>query len=428
MTDERNLSYEFGPFRLSGDERLLFRGDKPVPLPPKALDLLLALVEAAGRVVNKQVLLETIWPEAHVEEANLSQTVYVLRKALAENGNGPEYIETIPKRGYRFKGQVRLIEAEASVAGGRGRNKSRPYAVALAVVLILLAAYLVGTRLRPARPAGSETIRLAVIPFINLSTGDQDEFLADGITEEMITELAQMNPERLEVIARTTAMQYKGTKKATNQIAGDLDADYLLTGRVRRDGNRLRVTAQLVRAREQVNLWAGTYERELRDMIGLQTEIARTIAGQIQLTLSPAAEARLAQKRPVHPEAFEAYLRGRYLWNRRTPESERSAREYFERAIELEPEYAEAYASLAESYAPRVRRDFRGEPLARKALQLHPDLPEAHAALGAIYHYLFDWTAHLADCAGRSNLIPTTAPHGCGTRRICWLSAVSTKP
>jgi TolB-like protein/Tfp pilus assembly protein PilF len=247
--------------------------------------------------------------------------------------------------------------------------------------------------------AAGGRLRIAVLPFENLGAGPEQDYIADGLTEEMISHLGRYDPAILGVIARTTVMQYKGTRKTVRQIARELNVGYVLEGSVRREADRVRVTAQLVDVGDQAHRWAGSYERRMMDILELQREFATDIGREIRLTLSPQ---HVDARSPVamNPQAYEAYLRGRHLLNDFNPQSVQRSVEYFERAIELEPQYAAPYASLAEAYQhlpmwvgtlPR-----QTSPLAlsaaEKALRFDPHLPEAYASLGLIHaNYLWDW-------------------------------------
>ncbi|TLZ32288.1 MAG: hypothetical protein E6K29_01870, partial [Gammaproteobacteria bacterium] len=260
--------YEFRQYRLDTRARLLFRNGQRVVLTPKAVDLLIALVEAQGQTVDKHELLRRVWPDTVVEEGSLSSHIFQLRRALGEGARGQRFIETIPKRGYRF--------------------------------------------VSPCAQLGSS------LPFENLSGGRKHDYFSEGLTEEMISQLARLNPEQLGVIARTSAMQYKSTTKTPQQIGRELGVSHLLEGSVRRAGGRVRITAQLIRVSDATHLWAKGYERELHDILALQAQVARAIAREIQITLTVRADRRLDRVAALDPGAHEAYLRGRHLWNLRT--------------------------------------------------------------------------------------------------------------
>jgi TolB-like protein/Tfp pilus assembly protein PilF len=240
---------------------------------------------------------------------------------------------------------------------------------------------------------------LAVLPFENLSGDPEQEYFSNGLTEEMITTLGRLDPGTLGVIARTSAMQYKGARKNTRQIANELGVDYILEGSVRREGMRVRITAQLIQAGDQSHLWAENYDRDLRDVLSMQSEVAGSIAQQIRLRLSPEQDARLKNTHPLNPDAYENYLKGRFFWNKRTVEGYGKAIEFFANAIALDPNFAQAYAGMADAYAllgsahdmfPRSDAMMRAREAAKTALGLDETLADAHTSLAFVtMHY--DW-------------------------------------
>src|ERR1700674_1853416 len=246
-------------------------------------------------------------------------------------------------------------------------------------------------------------ISLAVLPLRNLSGSPEHDYFSDGLTEELIGQLARIDPDRLGIIARASAMKYKQSSKGISQIARELGVTYLLEGSVRRDGDRVRISAALIRASDQTSLWNEAYDRDLRDVLKLQAEVAEAVAKEIALKVSSGERARLKRSGPVDPEAFSAYLRGRYLWNRRTPEALQKAIECFQESIAHAPNYAPAHAGIADCYAilasahvgvlPPIEGMPRAIAAAEKALQLDPELADAHASLGnARFRYEFDWS------------------------------------
>src|SRR6266550_143586 len=410
--------YEFGPYRLELPTHRLLRGGTPVPLTPKAFDVLVALLERRDRVVDKTELIQLVWPDSFVEDANLSQTIFVLRKMLGKDSDGCHFIETVPRRGYRFAAHVRAAHPPADTgvaptntvretASARDSASSRFRWVAVSAVGVLL---IVGAEFwyRGVAPGASASnkVMLAVLPFDNLSGDPEQEYFSNGLTEETITQLGALEPERLGVIARTSAMQYKGGRKDVRLVGRELGVDYILEGSVRRDGRRVRITAQLVQASDQTHLWAADYDRDLRDMLGVQSEVASAIAQQIRLTLTPEQDARLHRAATVNPDAFEDYLLGRFFWNKRTVEGHQQAIAFFDKAIALDPQYAKAYAGLADAYAllgsaandvlPRAEAMSRARDAAQKALALDNSLADAHTSLGFVkMHY--DWDFHAAE-------------------------------
>jgi len=401
--------YSFGPFVLDPAERVLLRDGQPVPLPPKALETLLALVEKRRHVIEKAELLQRVWPDTFVEEATLAQNIFTLRKALGNSPDGHEYIETVPKRGYRFVAPVRALEpgeASANAESRTNRSSSRRMLLwTLPVAVLILASVALYLRLRPRglNPRSlASRVTLAVLPFQNLTPDPQQEYFSDGLTEEMITQLGGLNPDRLGVIARTSAMHYKGTTETAGQIGRELGVDYLVEGSLRREGPRVRISAQLIRVSDQLHVWAQDYDRDLRDYLALESEVTRDIAAQIQLKLT--AQPAVPASRPLNPNAYDAYVRGRFFWNKRSEQAYRKAIEYFDQAIAADPNYAPAYSGLADAYAllgsnptaavTRKEAMENARAAALKALTLDDALAEAHTSLAFVYwHYDWSWPA-----------------------------------
>ena len=397
------LFYRFGCFWLSPEARVLLRDGDVVPLPPKAVETLLALLRTAGQPVDKETLIRTVWPNAFVEENNLAHHISVLRKTLGNGEDGRSYIETIPKRGYRFVGEVK----EAVDDGGAAQpipaaplgTPAQPLqtrrrlivAMALPVVGALVFVWLLSRR-GPTPFFDS----LAVLPFENLSGDPGQDYLSDGLTDSVIGETAKIGGIR--VISHSSIMRYKDGRRSLPQIAHELNVGAVIEGSVARFGDRARVTVQLLDAAKDKHLWAETYERDLAEIPKLWSEVASAVAGEIRARVSPVQGSRLAG-RPVKREAFEAYLRGRYYWNKRTADNIHKAVEWFRKAIDEDPAYAPAYVGLADSYNQLGTVLIGGQPpteirplaiaAARKALEIDPDLAEAHAALA--YARLYDW-------------------------------------
>jgi TolB-like protein/tetratricopeptide (TPR) repeat protein len=344
--------FEFGPFRLEPAERRLRREGTLLPLTPKALDTLLVLVENAGRAVGKDELMERIWPGVSVAEATLAQNIFALRKVL---GDTP-HIETVPKFGYRFVTPVR---------------EERRF----------------------------EKIALMVLPFTNLSGDTEQDYFSDGLTDEMIAQLGRLNPAQLGVIARTSAMKYKMTAKTVAEIGRELGVSYALEGTVRRAGGRVRVTAQLVQVADQTHVWTETYDRDFGDILVLQSDIARAIAREIKIKLTPGAAMRLASAGAVSPKAHEAYLRGRYFWNKRTEDALKKGIVHFQDAIAHEPRYAAAYDGLSDSYLMLACRGVlpardtfqKARQAVGKALEIDGALGEGYATLAHLRLHDWDW-------------------------------------
>ena len=356
------IRYEFGPFRVDSEDRILFRGDKPVPLPPKAVDVLLFLLAAQGRIVEKDALMDAIWPDTFVEEDNLAQNISLLRKALGECSKERQYIETVPKRGYRFAGRVHEnIES-------------------------------------PTRSAGAELSSIAVLPFLDFSPNRDQEYFSDGLTEEIINALTRL--EGLRVVARTSAFQFKGKALDIRSVGEQLGVGAVLEGSVRKDGVRLRITAQLNDAKNGCHLWSETFDRQMQDVFAIQEEISKAIAATLRVRLAPESERRLTNRYTENLDAYRLYLRGRYFANKITQQDLERAIGFFEQALESDRRYAPAYAGLADSYGLLAANNFcptkpaleKAWLAAMAALALDDTLAEAHASLGYIRHHQWNWT------------------------------------
>ena len=402
MEGQVEQRYSFGPFLLDPVEKVLLRDGHPVALPPKALETLLALVGNHGHLMEKAELLHRVWPDTFVEEATLAQNIFTLRKILSDSTEGPLYIETVPRRGYRFIAPINGANQQRGGAGraGSGFSRVRPsrevlwWAAVILVVCVGVGAYLRSRHLGllPAPPTSK--FMLAVLPFENLTGDPQQEYFSDGLTEELITQLGGMNPQRLAVIARTSVMHYRKTSQTVAQIGQELGVDYVVEGSVVREKNLMRISSQLVRVRDQTHVWAHSYERDLGGVLALQDEVAAAIAQSIEITLASSGGPRGTGGRTVNPAAYESYLQGRYFWNRRTEEGYKKALQYFNEAIREDPNYAQAYAGLADTFAllgsltnsvlPRSEAMPKARQAALRALELNDRLAEAHTSLAFV--------------------------------------------
>ena len=393
----------------------LNHGQARIRLGQHSLQILLMLLDRPGEVVTREELASKLWPEdTYVDfEDGLNHAIRKLREALGDSPDTPRFIETVPRRGYRLVAPVDGLKVPGgaplfSDQAGTGekaydRTNWRRFLLASGILLFvsfttLIALNVAGLRDRIFGRPFPHIESIAVLPLENLSGDPEQEYFADGMTEELITTLGQVSA--LRVISRTSVMRYKGTKKTLPEIARELNVDGIVEGTVLRSGNRVRVTANLLHAQSDHHLWANSYERNLGDVLTLQDEVARAIADQIKVKLTPQEHGRLARGRPINTEAHEAYLMGRYQWTRRTEESLNRSIQYFQKAIEKDPGYAPAYAGLADSYANLGDNGFRRPrdvfPVARaaavRALQLDPTLAEAHTSLGSVMKaYDWDW-------------------------------------
>jgi adenylate cyclase len=359
----RSLAYEFGPYQLDAVGRSLKCGGEVIALPPKAVEVLAELVKRPGEVVGKKELIEAIWRETFVEEANLNQMVFLLRRALEAN-NGSEYITTVPRRGYRFSGTVHAVEIPVRIDS------------------------------------------IAVLPLTNLSTDANQEYFADGITEALITELAKIGS--LRVVSRTSVMRYKAKTEPIGQIARALRVQGILEGSVVKSSDRLRITVQLIHAYSDQHLWTEVYDGTMADVLEVQSKIARDVAAGIRAQLSRDEKARLTLSRKVSPEAYSLYLKGRYFARILTEEGQRKAILHFQKSIQCDSDYAPAYAGLAEClielayfFGMNPKEAFaEAKPAALKAVALDEELAEGHAALGLL-RLLDDWDWKAADAETR---------------------------
>jgi TolB-like protein/DNA-binding winged helix-turn-helix (wHTH) protein/Flp pilus assembly protein TadD len=408
--DNVKTLYEFGCFRMDGVRRLLLRDGAPVVLTAKAFDLLQVLVERGGEVVSKDELMEALWPNTVVIEANLTQQVAMVRKALGTTAQDRRYVVTHPGRGYSFAEPVHIVPPAAS--GGDAPERTPPAALpmrwrprSVGLLLAVTAAFGYVWWLRhppnPNQPrsvvVASPRSVLAILPFQNLSNDAEQEFLSDGLTEETIADLGELSPESLGVIARTSAMVYKHTSKSITQIGKELNADYVLEGSVRREGASIRVTAQLIRVKDQSHLWSHSYDRELTGLLSLQKEMGRAIAQQVRVKLATAYTNSKSETYVPNSEAYELYLQGLAHVARRTREEIARGIDCFERASARDPSFALAYAELARAYIAFAVFDSQksypaAAAAAARALDLDEGLAEAHAALGAEKAaFEYDW-------------------------------------
>lgn len=362
----------FGPFELDLGNCELRREGIPVPLQPQPFKVLSLLARNAGRLVSRDEIRADVWgADTFLDfDQALNYCVRRIRSALADDVSAPRYVETRQRLGYRFVAAVAESSTQAK------------------------------------RPVGGK-IMLVVLPFQNLSGEEEQDYFSDGLTEELTTHLGRLNPERLGVIARTSAMRYKGTTDSVEQIGRRLRVNYLLEGSVRRAGNRVRITVQLIQVSDQTHVWADSYERDLGDVLALQSDVARAVAREIQVTLGSRERKRLAEGRRIEPRALDAYLKGRYFWNKRSKETLHKSVHYFESAIQEDSGYAEAYAGLADCYLRMLDLGYLSTPDAvgkaraatDKALELDDRLAEAHTSLAHRSFHEFEWA--MADSAFR---------------------------
>jgi TolB-like protein/DNA-binding winged helix-turn-helix (wHTH) protein/Tfp pilus assembly protein PilF len=405
---KRRHFYEFGPYRLDVlNQRLLCDG-APVPITPKSFDTLLLLVRNRERVVGKNELMRHLWPDTVVEEANLSQNIFALRKTLDARGGGASYIETIPRRGYRFAAEVKEVledgtAADALPAPREGLTGSPPHPRRLtwpALAAAILGLTAIGAYLLAARGDAADSI--VVLPFVNAGANPDTEYLSDGITESLINNLSQLT--RLRVMARTTAFSYKGRTIDPIKIGRELGVRAVLTGQVARRGDDIVIQVDLVDVEAGSQLWGEQFNRRLADMPGVQAELSREISEKLRLRLTGEEEKQLTRRSTASVEAFQQYLHGRYYLNNfQGIEEANKAIASFDRAIAIDPNYASAYAGLARAYIllgepfnaalPPKEALREAKAAATKALALDDTLGEAHLSLAHVMQvYDWDWT------------------------------------
>ncbi|MEA2874421.1 MAG: hypothetical protein QOH67_4411 [Hyphomicrobiales bacterium] len=424
-------SIRFGVFEIDLRAGELRKRGIRIKLQGQPFLLLVTLLKQRGELVTREELRRTLWPEdTFIDfDHSLGTGINKLREVLGDSAANPRFIETLPRRGYRFISPIEPVCASenppvVSEAAPEEQPPSTGYPVgardhdqvdlpestvnerprwplawkiagfALLLLSAIFTVWILHSRTTP--PTGIRS--LAVLPLENLSGDASQDYFSDGMTDELITELGQISG--LRVISRTSMMTYKGARKPLPQIARELNVDVVVEGTVLRSGSRVRITAQLIRASVDKHLWAQSYEVELRDILALQKTVARSIAEQISVKLNPAEQAELKHLRALNAKAYEAYLKGRYFWNKRTADGLKRAIDYFNEAIENDPNYAQAYSGLADSYAlmgdweygvlPPAEAFPKAKAAATKALKLDNTLGEAHTSLAFVLD-LFDW-------------------------------------
>ncbi len=413
----------FGVFEANLPAQELRKHGTRVRLRGQSFCILSMLLEKPGEVVTRDEMQQRLWPaDTFVDfEHSLNSAIKKLRGVLGDSPDNSRYIETIPRVGYRFIAPVQEIAAPGTAGREVPANSAEPQARSAPVVsrrswprlvVVGTAIFALGVaavfawRMVHVRPElAREKVALAVLPFSNLTGDTGQEYFSDGLTEEMIVQLGEMDPERMSVIARTSVMHYKGSTEALPQIGSELGVQYVLEGSVRRDSSRVRITAQLVRVKDQTPVWSREYDRELAGLLTLQHEVAQEVADEMRITLGekPRPTSASGTKPAISPEtyaAYDLYLQGRYFWNKRTEEGFRRAADYFQKAIDRDPHYAPAYAGLADTdglmstwyEGPQGELMPKGRAAALKALQLDDTLAEAHTSLGLIAEsYDYDW-------------------------------------
>jgi len=437
--DTRQL-YEFGPYRLDPSERKLLRNNQIVELPPKAFDTLVLMVRNSGHLMEKDELIRTLWPDSFVEEGSLSNSIFLLRKALGED---PQYIETVPKRGYRFVGAVRCLpdgvrghrevaqfhaprpDIDAAASEALPRWQSR--AVGGIAALVLFALLVAGWYYRSAGLSRGAIHSVAVLPFENDDGDPTAEYLGDGIAESLINSLSQLP--NLKVMSRDSAFHYRGKETDAQTMGQLLGVQAVFKGRLVQQGNTLTISAELIDAHDNSHIWGQQYSRKPSDIFALQEEIAKEVTAALRVRLTGEVEKRLRKTYTASPEAYDDYLKGRYWWNKQTEEGFRKGIEYFERAITKDPAYALAHAGLADCYISLARSGLvsanegysKGREWAQKALKLDDTLVEAHVSLASVEtDYEWDWVEGEQEALRAIELNPNDAAARAAHAELLW--------
>jgi TolB-like protein/DNA-binding winged helix-turn-helix (wHTH) protein/Tfp pilus assembly protein PilF len=401
-------------------------GGIPIKLSRTQMELLRLLIERRGELVSREEIVERIWPPGvFVDTDNsINAAISRIRQVLRDDAEDPQFVETVVGRGYRFIAPVSEGLPETSAAPGSdgwSKDQDRPdqlpppvdapserlpesrlwYYAAIALALCAAVAISVWSLRKRTPPASEGRVMVAVLPFKNLTGDVTQEYFSDGLTEEMLTQLGRMDPQHLGIIARTSVMRYKENPKPIDRIGTELGVQYILEGSVRRNANRVRISAQLIQVKDQTHLWAEEYDRDVQDILVVQSEISRTIADEIAVALGQHKSAAPIKGEPRQDyEAYDLYLKGQYFWNKRTVEDLERSIDYFQQAVDKQPNYAQAQAGLARAYVllggyqgtPQGEYIAKARAAALRAIKLDERLPEAHAALALIVqNYDWDW-------------------------------------
>ncbi len=404
--------YAFGGFRLDPAERRLLRDETPVPLTPKCFDLLVIFVENSGHLIGKEELIERLWPNQIVEEANLSFNISTLRKALGQGSNGEPFIETVPKRGFRFVAHVeeqleeqavpsRLLKPASQLVSDSGESRRSKLRYVLAgSLVILLAAVFAGSFYWRSRhgAAVAKPNSIAVLPFKSIGSEKDDEYLELGMADALITRLSNLNG----IVVRPTSSvsKYIGSEDDAVTVGRALAVDSVLDGSVQKVDERIRITVRLIRVKDAMPLWAATFDEKWTDVLSVQSSIAQKTVGALALQLTGEERSMLSKRYTDNLEAYQLYLKGRYSSKKTTPEGFWKAIEYYNQAIALDRHYALAYAGLADCYywlsfgmPPREVMP-KMKAMAMKAVEFDESLAEAHSSLSiALAYYDLDWSS-----------------------------------
>src|SRR5258708_6722338 len=416
----------FGVFEVDLRERQLTKRGLRIRLQEQPFQVLAMLLERPGEVVTRDELRNRLWPNTIVEfDHGLNKAISKIREVLGDSVESPRFVETVARRGYRFLAGVAVIDSpdrqreptpsapttandtapvDRTDAGAPSKQAHRPYIWSLVFGLALVLTASLFWFLYPKNESSPKIRSRAVLPMENLSGDASQDYFADGMTDQLIANLGQISA--LRVISRTSVMTYKGVRKPLAQIADELNVDAVVEGSELRSGGQVRITAQVIQVPADKHIWAQSYEGEILDTLVLQNRVARAIAEQIHVALNGHEQAALGHSKTVNPEAYEAYLTGRYYWNKRTADGLKRAIGQFKLAIDKDPNYAQAYTGLADSYALSGDWEYgllspdeafpKAKAAATKALALDDDLAEAHTSLAFVLD-LYDLNWELAE-------------------------------
>lgn len=409
MGQQDNHSYEFGRFRLKVAERVLLREGELVPLTPKVFDILVTLVEHGGQVVAKDDLMKKVWPNTFVEEGNLTQNISLLRKALGESPGGVQFIETVPRRGYRFVADTSqswdeepaesstpesparetppVVSIPNTTSQSAGMKRTPVFALVAGVIVVsIVSLFYLTSRGKAGDPAPIESI--AVLPFMDESSDPDAEYINDKIAESLINSLSKLP--QLRVVPRSVVAGYKGKQIDPRKVGQELNVRAVVTGRMRRHGDIISIQADLIDLENVAQLWGQHYDHKLSDVLLVQDDISRDIFENLRLKLNVEEKKQL--------EAYRLYLKGRNAWNKRTGDALQQAIDYFNQAIAIDPNYGAAYAGLADCYNMLVvygrlqpKEGFpKAKEAATKALEIDEGSAEAHTSM-AFIKFRWDW-------------------------------------
>lgn len=420
MTDANDKVFEFDGVRVEPAKFKVWRGEEELALEPKTLSVLIYLLENRGRLIEKEELLNAIWQDTFVTENAMAREIAKLRKALGDDAKEAKYIQTVHTKGYRFIGEVSGsgttagIKTVPSTQLALRFSRRRIPAFGLGLAVVVLVAGVVGFRYFAT--ANSDQIdSIAVLPFENASADTNSEYIADGLTESLINSLTDLR--RVKVIARTTAFRYKGKQVDPISVGRELDVRAVLTGRIRQIGDRIDVQADLVDTSNGAQLWGGGFDQSASDALTVKQSIARQITDKLRLRLSGDEQKLLTRPDTTNPQAYDALLRAAFYRNKQTPDAMRAAREYYQKAIDLDPQYALAYVGLADclkflgayGQIPEVEAWRDAKAAVEKALAIDRSLGETHAALANIYDLEWRWSESWAEIDRAIELSPNSA-------------------